>query len=1139
MKLPRRLLSILFLFFICHLILAQSERPQKSFVQQQAEEYAKYNLNTEQQWDSLNNVLNPSTVAKKHVQKSHSRACNLNKIVFGWHPYWNGTTYYNYDWSLLSDVSYFSYEVDYSTGNAISTHGWSTTALVDSAQAHGVRVNLGVTLFANHATFLTSSVSKQTLISNLISLVQARNANGVNIDFEGLPASQAANFTAFMIDLCNQMHAAVSGSQVSIALYSVDWSNVFDEAALNPYVDLFIIMGYDYYYSSSSQAGPTDPLYALTTGYNYCLTKSTTYYLAQGISPNKLALGLPYYGPSWPTDGNTVPSNTTGSGSSVLYNTVRNNTNGYYSNKLWNNTSFAPYYAYQIGAQWHECFCDDDFSLGRRYDMVNQRGIAGIGIWALGYDDGYTELWDELKDKFTSCAVVQCTDSIFDMGGPERNYYDKENYSFTIAPTGASFVSLDFTSFSTELNYDTLWLYDGPSTTSPLIGVYSGTNNPGTVNSSGNSLTVKFKSDNATNAAGWRAIWNCTFDNVDPVTTITAPNNWITHNFTATFNDSDNVGGSGIQKSFYQVLENNNNDWGANASRGFFADNFDTLKTSVWTVPVGGGNWSCNGGMLIQSDTSIGNTNIYASLNQELSNRYLYQFSAKVGSGTYSTYQRRFGFHFFCDTANSVNRNNSYFIFFRVETNQLEFYKVVNDVFTQEKVVTGVITNPNQLYDYKVFYDRITGLINVYRDDVLLGSWTDPSPYSTGGNYVSFRTGNSHMWVSELKVFRSHASSVNITVGAGVTNDIRTQNINPTTFGAKIKSICNDVAGNLSAIAYHDLNIDFTPPTNIASVNDGTGTDIDTVVSANSLSANWTASADPNSDIASYWYAIGDSPGDSNLVMWTNNALSTAVTANGLSLINGITYYMSVRAVNGAGLLSSVSTSDGQYVAMQPDANFISSSTTICAGDTVHFINTSSFANTVLWNFAGGNPSTSPIANPDVVYNTSGNYAVQLIADGIGGYDTLTSNNYVHVQALPVASFTVTDTLIFLPGAIATFMNTSTGADHYFWNFGDGNTSTDQNPWHAYDTTGYYDVTLIVESDLCGTDTFIFHHIHVSLPLGTEEYSSDPTVTVYPNPFNNSTTLTYSLTTASEVEISLFDVLSCEISILASSPQQA
>jgi hypothetical protein len=71
----------------------------------------------------------------------------------------------------------------------------------------------------------------------------------------------------------------------------------------------------------------------------------------------------------------------------------------------------------------------------------------------------------------------------------------------------------------------------------------------------------------------------------------------------------------------------------------------------------------------------------------------------------------------------------------------------VNDVFTQEKTVTGVTTNANQLYDYKVFYDRITGLIAVYRDDVFLGSWTDPSPYSTGGNYVSFRTGNSHLWV--------------------------------------------------------------------------------------------------------------------------------------------------------------------------------------------------------------------------------------------------------------------------------------------------------------------------------------------------------------------------------------------------------
>ena len=87
--------------------------------------------------------------------------------------------------------------------------------------------------------------------------------------------------------------------------------------------------------------------------------------------------------------------------------------------------------------------------------MVNQRGIGGIGIWALGYDDdGYTDLWNLIKDKFSNCATVACTDSIFDMGGPNRNYYDAESYVYTIAPTGANKIQLNFTKMDLEQGYD-------------------------------------------------------------------------------------------------------------------------------------------------------------------------------------------------------------------------------------------------------------------------------------------------------------------------------------------------------------------------------------------------------------------------------------------------------------------------------------------------------------------------------------------------------------------------------------------------------------------------------------------------------------------------------------------------------------
>jgi len=406
-------------------------------------------------------------------------------------------------------------------------------------------------------------------------------------------------------------------------------------------------------------------------------------------------------------------------------------------------------------------------------------------------------------------------------------------------------------------------------------------------------------------------------DNVVPTTITSVTWNWQTQNFTASFTDTDNAGGSGIEKSFYQMLEYNGAEWHANAQNGFFADNFDSYNASVWTVPVGSGTWNVSSGNLIQTDSSVNNTNIYAALNQNLSNRYIYQFNVKLDDATSGTNQHRLGFHFFSDNASLSNRGNSYFIFFRLETSKLEFYKVVNDTFTQTKVVDNVITSFDQWYDIKVIFDRISGKVDVYRDDIMLGTWTDPSPLATVGSYISFRTGHCKAYINELKVFRSRFPSVTVSMGAAATNDIRYQNPDPSTYAAKIESIVNDAAGNLSAIDYYNLNIDWTIPV-CNTVNDGPDADINTTTSATTLSANWAASSDPNSGIAKYWYAIGTSPGAADVVGWTDNALNTTVTNSALSLTNGQTYYFSVKTDNGAGL-TSICSSNGVMVSVTTD----------------------------------------------------------------------------------------------------------------------------------------------------------------------------------------------------------------------------
>ncbi|MCW3076771.1 MAG: hypothetical protein JWO32_1380 [Bacteroidetes bacterium] len=486
----------------------------RSVMQEQSEYYAGLNLKTEQQFDSLRKVENNTTLETQKLLSTNASTCVLNKRVFGWHPYWNGSTYANYQWNLLSDLCYFDYSVSSSTGNNTNTSfAWNTASVVTVAKANGTKVHICATLFSGHSTFWASASAQNTFINNIISLLNARQGNGVNIDFEGMGSSDKAPFTTFITNLNAALNAANPNYQLSICLYAVDWSGTFDMPALNSQVDFFTIMGYDYYYSGSAQAGPEAPLYNFQTGYNYTLTKSITYYIKQGATPSKLFLGLPYYGREWETVSNLAPSNTVSGGfnssRTLLY--VNNNPATYSAaNKNWEANCYNPYYTYQVSGAWRQCWLDDIYSMGRKYDMVNQRGLGGIGIWALGYDDGMTGFWNLIQNKFSGCAPVICTDSLFDMGGPSRNYYDNEKYAYTLsAPTG-SVVQLKFKSFSTELNFDSLWIYNGTSTLSPLIGAYTGTNSPGTITSSGQKLTLRFKSDGSTTTSGFKAIKTCT-----------------------------------------------------------------------------------------------------------------------------------------------------------------------------------------------------------------------------------------------------------------------------------------------------------------------------------------------------------------------------------------------------------------------------------------------------------------------------------------------------------------------------------------------------------------------------------------------------------------------------------------------------
>jgi spore germination protein YaaH len=834
--------------------------------------------------------------------------CNLKKVVYGWHPYWVNGSESSYQWDKLSHLSYFSYEVDPNTGNAITTRNWSTAAVVNTAIANGVKVTLCVTLFDNHTPFLSSTSAQQTLINNLISLVRARNAHGVNIDFEGMSSSHTVPFASFMNNLADAFHAQIPGSDVSTILYAVDWNNAIDVNAMKNKVDKFIIMGYDYYYSGSATAGPNDPLYHFGNTYNYTLSKSVTNYLDKGCPPQKLILGLPYYGREYGTVSSSIPSNVNNSPNSAsrTYSVLRANTSGNYSstNARWDNESYTPYYVFNNGTEWRQCFYNDAYTMNRKLQFINQRGLGGMGIWALSYDNGYNDYWNAIQNNLTDCYVASCNDSIFDMGGPKKNYYDKENYTYTISPPGATSLNVNFKEFNTEANFDTLWLFDGPNINSNLIGAYTGINSPGTFTTTQGSLTVKFKSDGATNKSGFKAYYNCSIDNIPPTTTIsTTGGNWKTASFIANFNDND--GQTGIEKRFYNISDYNGNEWRANNTCGFYTDEFNTSLNNEWTSVSG--NWQNVNGYLQQNDINITNTNVYSPLTQNLSNRYLYHWKGRIrGSGT----NKRAGFHFFCDNPSLSNRGNSYFVWFRENDNKLQLYKVLNDTFNLSKEEIFLM-DTTTWYDFKVSYDRITGDIKVYINDTLKLEWNDTNPL-LNGNYISFRNGNCIYEVDNFYVYRSRLASLNVTLGTGnQSDDIRFQNPQPNIKSGIIRSIVADNVSLLSSVKIDTLNIDWTPPNAPLNVNDSIS-DIDFTSDSTILSGIYSSVKDPNSGILKYEYSIGTiNPGNTNILNWKNNNLDTSYQLINAGMQPNLIYYVNVKATNHAGLTSAVKSSDG------------------------------------------------------------------------------------------------------------------------------------------------------------------------------------------------------------------------------------
>jgi PKD repeat protein len=154
---------------------------------------------------------------------------------------------------------------------------------------------------------------------------------------------------------------------------------------------------------------------------------------------------------------------------------------------------------------------------------------------------------------------------------------------------------------------------------------------------------------------------------------------------------------------------------------------------------------------------------------------------------------------------------------------------------------------------------------------------------------------------------------------------------------------------------------------------------------------------------------------------------------------------------------------------LPPTADFTSGARTGAVPLTVMFMDASAGRPTSWsWNFGDGTTSTQQ--NPSHTYTGAGTYAVTLTARNAYGADSETKAGFVTAGAKPDAEFTADQRIGTAPLTVR-FSDLSTGNPvSWAWNFGDGTTSTEQNPTHVYNLEGSYDVTLTATNSY-GSDT--------------------------------------------------------------------
>ncbi len=284
--------------------------------------------------------------------------------------------------------------------------GPDAARVISAAHERGIRVLVSFTSFGRdrNEVLMSRDAAIDRFAREAAALVRARGLDGADLDVEQLPSDRFQGYGRMVRRLAREVRAHSPDARIMAATNGNRSGARMASLAIRRGADRVFLMGYSYRGPASPTAGSIAPLVRSDGGLG--LRASLGLYAERDVPADRIIVGLPAYGMTWATRGpelhaRRAPTRVSPRGSTTLFRVVGPRpgaTDVTFDTDPVEGSARVTWFQ-PDRESWFQTYYDTPATLRAKYLLAHEAGLAGVGMWTLGYDwghPGYPALVDEL-----------------------------------------------------------------------------------------------------------------------------------------------------------------------------------------------------------------------------------------------------------------------------------------------------------------------------------------------------------------------------------------------------------------------------------------------------------------------------------------------------------------------------------------------------------------------------------------------------------------------------------------------------------------------------------------------------------------------------------------------------------------------